>query len=110
MPYKDPARQLAAKHQHYLDNKDAYMARGAIRRRDKKAWFKAKVLHGKRCILCHEDDEACLDFHHMNPDTKDDSVSVLLSHLRSKERILREVEKCVVLCSNCHRKFHRDFA
>jgi predicted HNH restriction endonuclease len=24
----------------------------------------------------------------------------------SKERVIDEIEKCVVLCANCHRKFH----
>ncbi len=56
------------------------------------------------CTLCPEKEIVCLDFHHVNPKTKDKSLAVAARSGWSKKRILLEVSKCVVVCSNCHRK------
>lgn len=34
------------------------------------------------------------------------TIANMVGFAYSKERILREIEKCVVICSNCHRKLH----
>lgn len=57
------------------------------------------------CILCGENEIACLDFHHIDPETKEYSVSQLL-RTGSFSRAASEIEKCIVLCANCHRKLH----
>lgn len=58
------------------------------------------------CFRCPENDSACLDFHHTDPSKKDITVGEAI-HLRwSWEHLLTEIEKCIILCSNCHRKFH----
>lgn len=60
-----------------------------------------------KCEICGEDEMICLDFHHLNPKEKEGDIShLLLKQNRSFKRVLEEVEKCVVLCSNCHRKVH----
>ena len=49
-----------------------------------------------------------LDFHHINPATKVERIAKMVSNhynADSKE-IQEEIEKCVVLCANCHREFH----
>lgn len=64
-----------------------------------------KYMHSRKeagCCVCGEKDIACLDFHHMND--KYDQVSHMQTHSRNK--IVQETDKCVVLCSNCHRKLH----
>jgi predicted HNH restriction endonuclease len=55
------------------------------------------------CQICGENDVRCLDFHHRNPGEK--SFSVVQS-IRSMPRLLQEIEKCDILCANCHRKLH----
>lgn len=45
------------------------------------------------------------DFHHTDPLAKEGSISAMLSSA-SMERVLKEVEKCVMLCPNCHRLRH----
>ena len=55
---------------------------------------------------CGERHPACLEFHHKDPKKKDISVSMAIRYGWSKERTLKEIRKCVVLCSNCHRKLH----
>jgi hypothetical protein len=54
------------------------------------------------CSECDEKDPACLQFHHKDPDQKLRNVSACWTI----EDIKREIEKCVVLCSNCHRRHH----
>ena len=58
------------------------------------------------CIECGESDIRCLDFHHIDPATKKYSIS-LLRQRGSARKLIEECKKCVVLCSNCHRKLHR---
>ena len=59
-----------------------------------------------KCSNCPENHPACLEFHHLDPKTKEISVSVLTGRTYSIEKIKREMRKCIVLCSNCHRKYH----
>ncbi len=56
------------------------------------------------CSLCIEKESVCLDFHHMGK--KDIVISKVIRAGYSWERILQEMQKCVILCSNCHRKVH----
>lgn len=55
--------------------------------------------------VCGETASCCLEFHHMDPSTKDDTVSNMVGK-RRWDAVLAEIEKCVVLCANCHRKVH----
>lgn len=59
------------------------------------------------CVLCGESEPCCLDFHHKDPSQKEYSISSAPRH-KSFKKIMIEIEKCVVLCSNCHRKVHAD--
>lgn len=44
------------------------------------------------------------DFHHLDPNEKDVDWGKL--RLRSWDKIVNELDKCVLLCSNCHRIRH----
>lgn len=44
------------------------------------------------------------DFHHIDPSSKHECVSRLLGG--SLEKLMIEVDKCSVLCANCHRMLH----
>jgi hypothetical protein len=57
------------------------------------------------CKKCGETHPACLEFHHRDPAGKEMNISVMAYRL-SKPKMLAEIEKCDVLCSNCHRKLH----
>ena len=65
-----------------------------------------KWLHSLKtqCLICGETEPVCLDFHHKNPNEKDFTIGKHVS--RSKENLLMEINKCVCLCANCHRKVH----
>jgi hypothetical protein len=60
----------------------------------------------QQCAVCGEDESVCLDLHHTDPTQKDDTVSNLVYRTTSWSRVYEEVQKCVVLCANCHRKTH----
>ncbi len=56
------------------------------------------------CIICGESQPVCIDFHHVDPSSKDFTIGKHRS--RSKLWLLNEISKCVCLCANCHRKVH----
>jgi len=61
---------------------------------------------GGSCINCgYNKYVGALDFHHLDPSKKDFEISRLKS-LKFDERIKQELDKCVLLCSNCHREAH----
>jgi len=61
---------------------------------------------GKICAVCGENYASCLDFHHNSPKEKAGTISDLVAKGYSIETILREIQKCTVLCKNCHVKIH----
>lgn len=71
-----------------------------------RSWFR-KYKEGKFCYICKEKETCCLDFHHIIPSKKILSVSKMVNKGKPKKLILREIRKCIVLCSNCHIKLHK---
>ena len=58
------------------------------------------------CKVCGESETVCLDFHHLYANEKDFNIAARKHSTTKFEKIVREIEKCVVLCANCHRKVH----
>jgi len=56
------------------------------------------------CAHCQLADHRVLEFHHTG--NKDLNVSPMVNQGYSWERIQKEIEKCIPLCSNCHRIVH----
>jgi hypothetical protein len=57
------------------------------------------------CEVCGESEPCCLDFHHRDPQAKEHAMSELVWR-GAVEELEAEAEKCMLLCSNCHRKVH----
>lgn len=57
-----------------------------------------------KCANCTESDSVCLDFHHIGD--KDMEITKAIHRGWSWTRVVKELEKCIVFCANCHRKFH----
>jgi hypothetical protein len=57
------------------------------------------------CSICGEKEGCCLDFHHINDDKNLDIGS--LAAKKKRREIFEEINKCIVVCANCHRKIHR---
>jgi len=60
-----------------------------------------KYLSNHPCVHCGEDDIVVLEFDHTE-DNKRGCVSVLKRS--SLKAVKEEIEKCQVLCANCHRR------
>ena len=59
---------------------------------------------GGKCEICgYNKCEAALEFHHLNPDEKEFQLS---GNTYSLEKMKKEVDKCILVCSNCHREIH----
>ena len=96
-------KQKLWKQKYYENNKEYHRQRQNERRKEVKEYIESLK---DQCIICGENDVACLDFHHIDDEQKDNSLSNAIRNKWGKERIDTEVSKCVVLCSNCHRKVH----
>ena len=57
-----------------------------------------------KCLICSENESCCLEFHHLDPAQKD--FTIAKQCMKNLKRLQKEAEKCVVLCSNCHKKVH----
>lgn len=57
------------------------------------------------CADCAERDPSVLEFHHVYTEEKEANISKLIRS-NTWEAALKEINKCVVLCANCHRKRH----
>lgn len=67
---------------------------------------KAVLYKGGKCIDCGLESTHYFiyDFHHRDPSKKD--LSLANSMTTSFEKLLPELDKCDLLCSNCHRIRH----
>jgi hypothetical protein len=64
-------------------------------------------LKGGKCERCGYDKNlAALEFHHKNPNEKETQLDMRTLSNNRMEWILKEFEKCEVLCSNCHKEHH----
>lgn len=60
---------------------------------------------GGKCEICGYDKcITALEFHHINPDEKDFGIGC--KNVLSFEKCKKEVDKCMLVCSNCHREIH----
>jgi hypothetical protein len=67
--------------------------------------IRAKKFGGGKCVKCdYNKNFAALDFHHK--ENKVSNVSRLCLSDASWKRIQTEINKCILLCSNCHRELH----
>lgn len=86
---------------YYYNNKTKYRDSSKRKRNLIKQYI--NNIKQKGCSMCGEKDIACLDFHHINNKVRD--VSSLIKN-ENLNKVKLEIEKCIVLCSNCHRKLH----
>lgn len=74
--------------------------------REKRQYAVAKL--GGKCIHCGFDKWlSSLDIHHLNPEVKDSKFAQMRGW--SLTRIDKEIEKCVLLCRNCHAAYHNGY-
>ena len=94
MPYKDPVAQKAA------------VARSALQCKLRRFALVQDFKAAQGCAVCGEKDPIVLDLHHLDPLIKIAPLSRMVNGRSSYATIRAELEKCVVLCANCHRREH----
>jgi len=100
-PEKTP-RNLIDKKYYEGNKEDIYLRK---KERLKKRREELKKLLGGKCSKCGYDKcLAALDFHH-NTLEKEGNISHFVKYF-SKEKSLKEIKKCILLCANCHRELH----
>jgi hypothetical protein len=95
----------AAEKQRYDDGGDKHLLK--LKRRCRKNKIKSIEYKGGRCVDCVKQGrdgvflECAYSFHHTDPTEKEYIISRLMSRAFGKS-ITDELDKCVLLCLNCH--------
>ena len=100
--YKTKRNEYARKYyqEKYKKKQIAYSAKA---KQEMREWYN-QLRSTLTCSHCPETDSCCIDFHHVSE--KDFGLYDAVNAGFSKNRILKEIAKCVPLCANCHRKLH----
>lgn len=111
MPYKDREKQKEYQRNWLRKKREKFKKKEGCSWQSKKRaelqLFLTKIkLASGGCKICGEKHPACLEFHHRNPEEKDICISDMIRNKYSQENILKELEKCDILCRNCHMKIH----
>lgn len=78
-----------------------------VQKRREKLKFMAIEYKGNMCNDCRNSfkEYNVYEFHHLDPNGKDFGISSN-GHTKSWDKVKEELDKCVMLCSNCHRIRH----
>jgi len=68
-------------------------------------WYH-RICEGVVCGVCGEKRLWVIDWHHTNPEEKEEDVMTMVRNTAPKVKILAEIQKCIPLCANCHRDLH----
>jgi len=86
-------------------NKDDVNLRDRLRKEEKRKWIE-DLKKNSKCLKCGEDKWFCLEFHHKDKSQKKFGISEAISSSYGKKAISEEIDKCVLLCRNCHAHLH----
>lgn len=102
--WHDSQKLHSKKEEQYIKRKKSNAIQVSNRRRQLK--MMAVEYKGGKCIICGYDKYIrALEFHHLNADSKDFSISTT-GTTRSWEKNKIELDKCICVCANCHREIH----
>lgn len=96
--------ELTGQQRWYYKNRQHRISVKEKRRQSLHRWFYELKRDEFECARCGESRPPALDFHH--PGEKDQSVSEMVNNGYSKASIRAEIDRCLVLCANCHRREH----
>ena len=62
---------------------------------------------GGCCSKCgYNKNLAALEFHHIDPESKEFQIDIRRLSNTSMDKLQEEIHKCILLCANCHREEH----
>jgi hypothetical protein len=101
--YCRPCRSESGK-EHYAANRERYIEQTRIRNKKrfrKRVVFLLQYFQAHPCVDCGESDPVVLEFDHLRDKNFDVAYGI---HYRAWKVVLEEIEKCQVVCANCHRR------
>jgi hypothetical protein len=76
--------------------------------RRKNLKVKAILYKGGCCVKCGYSEYAeAMEFHHLDHSQKDSRIATLITS-QTWKKIATELDKCILVCANCHRKIHSE--
>ena len=109
MPHSDPQRlkEYQNRYKKEYNKRPEVKAKREEQRKNRALRNKNFIMESiQPCVVCGEDEPVVIDFHHLDDTQKEYGVSFLVQQSYSLDKIKNEIDKCVCLCSNCHRKVH----
>ena len=103
-PYCKVCAKKAYAEKHYQANKETYKEKSRKSAKNTIQLYK-EYKATLSCTQCGESRPWCLAFHHTDPKEKDIEVAKLVG-MNSRKRLQAEIDKCIVLCHNCHSDLH----
>mgnify|MGYP000049955768 FL=1 len=82
-----------------------YLIKAVAKRRKKIREMAVEYKSGKYMLCGYNRCIQALEFHHLGNTGKDFGISDK-GYTRSWERVKKEIDKCVLICANCHRELH----
>lgn len=92
-----PEHAAAYMREYIKANYDAMKERMVTKKQEIAEWKRERG-----CTVCGETEPWVLDMHHLDPSEKEANPA----RSATLKTFLKEADKCVLLCSNCHRKVH----
>lgn len=105
MPYKDPEERKFYRRKWYKNNRQSEKQHVKKRKLRIRRWFE-EYKDTLKCNLCSESHPAVIDFHHKKGEEKERGIAQMVGYGYSIKKIKKEISKCQIICSNCHRKIH----
>lgn len=91
---------------YYQQNKDKWNEYNKIWKKDFVEWYRS--LKNSPCVDCGNSfDPVVMDWDHLPKYSKNESVSVV-ARAMNKQKVLEEIQKCELVCANCHRLRTKD--
>jgi predicted DsbA family dithiol-disulfide isomerase len=109
VPIKDPVlrreMQKIYSQRWYLRNRKEQVAK-SVKRKDRVRVIWNDYKAAQKCSHCGFQHPAVIDFHHVIKEGKKSVNKLATQHGNVRAAIREAEEKCIPLCSNCHRIFH----
>ena len=85
-------------------NKSSYVSQ---KKRGEKRKLEAIKLKGGKCTICsYNKNYSALAFHHVEPENKTYNLDIRKFSNTNIDSLNAELEKCILLCNNCHAELH----
>ena len=109
MPYKTSEEVNSYNREYYQRNRKHLLEKQREKNRkfaeNRRKWL-VEYKRALKCVRCEENHPATLIFHHKESFEKSFEIGNAIGLGVSLKKLKAEIEKCEVLCANCHAKEH----